>query len=156
MMSDYERNQNLEDRELDWDDEIENTQSFTDIPDGEYNFVVDHFERAKVGGDGKYAGKNMAVIFCDVLGPDNTNVTIRTNLIMHSKFQWKLSQFFISIGLMKDEEGERLRMPWTQIGGCRGRCKVEHKPNYNDATKTHLEITEFLKPGAKTWAKGKF
>ena len=61
-MSDYERNQNLEDRELDWDDEIENTQSFTDIPDGEYNFVVDHFERAKVGGDGKYAGKNMAVV----------------------------------------------------------------------------------------------
>ena len=43
------------DQELDWEDEVENASSFVDIPDGEYEFMVDHYERSKVGGDGKYA-----------------------------------------------------------------------------------------------------
>ncbi len=145
---------NTVDRELGWDDEFENTSSFTDVPDGEYDFIVDHFERAKVGGDGKYAGMNMAVLYCNILTEGEPQ--IKTNIIMHTKFQWKLSQFFISIGLMKNEEGAKFRPNWTMVGGSRGRCKIEHKPNYNDASKTHPEITEFLAPaqGGKKWGSG--
>lgn len=141
-------------QELGWDDQIENTQIPIDIPDGEYDFIVDHYERAKVSGDGKYAGQNMAVIHCNILA-GNAEPQIRTNIIMNKKFEWKLSQFFVSIGLMDDKEGAKLKMNWNQVGGARGRCKVEHKPNYNDATKSHLEITEFLKPkGGKKWGAG--
>ncbi len=141
-------------QEYDWDDEVENIASMPDIPDGEYDFIVDHYERSKVGGDGKYTGQNMAIVYCNIL-TGNEEPQLRTNLILNRKFAWKLSQFFISIGLMKDEEGATLKMNWNQVGGMRGRCKVEHKPNYNDATKSHLEITEFLKPqGSKKWGSG--
>lgn len=143
-------------REYDWEDEVENRSDFVDIPDGEYEFFVDHYERSKVGGDGKYAGQNMAVVFCNIItesGQDGPQ--IKTNLILNKNFDWKLSQFFISLGLMKDEEGARLKMNWNQVGGARGRCQIEHKPNYNDTTKTHLEITEFLKPRKdKKWGSG--
>ncbi|MCD8333704.1 MAG: hypothetical protein LUB60_06260 [Clostridiales bacterium] len=143
-------------REYGWEDEVENRLGFIDIPDGEYEFMVDHYERAKVGGDGKYAGQNMATVYCNILAGDGEEPQIRTNLILNKAFDWKLSQFFICIGLMKDEEGARLKMNWNQVGGRRGRCKVEHKPNYNDKTKEHLEITEFLKPAEnnKKWGSG--
>lgn len=141
-------------RELGWDDEIENVPGFPEIPDGEYDFIVDHFERAKVGGDGKYAGMNMAVIYCNI--QTDGEPQLKTNIIMHTKFQWKLSQFFISIGLMKNEENAKLRPNWNLVGGTRGRCKIENKPNYNDKTKTHPEITDFLAPAenGKKWGSG--
>lgn len=148
------RNTDME-KEYDWDDEVENTSSFVDIPDGEYDFMVDHYERSKVGGNGSYAGQNMAVVYCNIFMNDGDGPQLKTNLILNRKFAWKLSQFFISIGLMEDKEGARLKMNWNQVGGRRGRCKVEHKPNYNDASKKHLEITEFLKPqGGKKWGSG--
>ena len=140
-------------REYDWDDEVENRSEFIDIPDGEYEFFVDHYERSKGGGDGKYAGQNMAVIYCNI--ETDGQPQIKTNLILNKKFDWKLSQFFISLGLMENKEGAKTKMNWNLVGGARGRCKVEHKPNYNDATKTHPEITEFLKPRKdKKWGAG--
>lgn len=148
------RNTDLE-KEYDWDDEVENTSSFVDIPDGEYDFMVDHYERSKVGGNGSYAGQNMAVVYCNIFANDGDGPQLKVNLILNRKFSWKLSQFFISIGLMEDKEGATLKMNWNQVGGRRGRCKVEHKPNYNDASKKHLEITEFIKPqGGKKWGSG--
>lgn len=147
-------------REYDWEDEIENRSSFVDIPEGEYDFFVDHYERSKVGGDGKYAGKNMAIIYCNIEMegvPADKIPQLRTNLILCDAFEWKLSQFFICLGLMEDKEGAKLKMNWNQVGGARGRCKVEHKPNYKDASKKHPEITEFLKPQKETgkkWGSG--
>ena len=143
-----------ENYELGWEDEIENVPGFTDIEDGEYEFIVDHFERAKVGGDGNYAGQNMAVVYVNI--QTDGEPQLKTNFIMNSKFFWKLSQFFISIGQMKPEEGAKLKPNWNMIGGLRGRCKIEHKENYNDKSKTHPEIVEFLPPaaGGKKWGSG--
>lgn len=140
-------------REYDWDDEVENRPDFIDLPDGEYEFFVDHYERSKVGGDGKYAGQNMAVIYCNIVADGEPQV--KANIILNKRFDWKLSQFFICIGLMEDKENAKMKMNWNLVGGTRGRCKVERKPNHNDATKTHLEITEFLKPRKdKKWGSG--
>lgn len=140
----------LNNQELDWNDEVENKPAAR-VPEGEHDFMIDHFERTKVGGDGKYAGQNMATVYCNIMDVDG-EPQLRTNLILNKNLSWKLAQFFISIGLMEDKEGATLRMNWNQVAGRRGRCKVEEKPNYNDASKTHPEITEFLKPAAgKKW-----
>ena len=143
-----------EDRELDWSDDILNEPAAPKVPEGEYDFIVDHFERAKVGGDGPYAGKNMAVVYCNICTDGDPQ--LKTNLILHTRMQWKLAQFFISIGLMENKEDAQLRMDWNAIGGLRGRCKVEEKPNYNNKSKTHSEITEFLPPASngKKWGSG--
>lgn len=144
---------NTKNMELDWDDEIENTGT-VDIPDGEYDFIVDHYERSIIGGDGKYSGGKMAVIYCNILA-GNAEPQVRTNIIMNKNFEWKLAQFFICLGLMEDKKDAKLKMNWSMVGGARGRCKIEHKPNFNDATKKHLEIAEFLKPKEdKKWGAG--
>ena len=144
-------NQNNFNEELDWDDSISNQSSFIEIPDGEYDFMVDHYERSSVGGNGKYAGQSMAVVYCNILIDGEPQ--LRTNLILNRRFSWKLAQFFISIGLMKDEKELMQKMRWNEVGGARGRLKIENKPNYNDQSKTHPEIVEFLKPavGAGKW-----
>lgn len=142
-----------EDRELGWDDDILNEPAAPKVAAGEYDFIVDHFERAKVGGDGAYAGVNKAVVYCNICTDGDPQ--LKTDLILHTRMQWKLAQFFISIGLMENKEDAQLRMDWNAIGGQRGRCKVEEKPNYKDKTKTHSEITEFLPPAeGKKWGKG--
>ena len=139
-------------RELGWEDEILNTPAGPEVPDGEYDFIVDHFERQKVGDNSKkYAGMNMAVVYCNI--QTDGEPQLKTNMIMHTNFQWKLSQFFISIGQMENEENATLRMNWKTVGGSRGRCRVKNLPNYNDKEKTHPEITDFLPPVAngKKW-----
>ena len=48
--------------------------------------------------------------------------SIIERLILHTKMEWKLSQFFCSIGQKK--HGEPLRMNWNKVLGAKGRCKV--------------------------------
>ena len=38
------------DRELGWDDVIEKDSNFVTLPEGDYDFVIDHFERARHPG----------------------------------------------------------------------------------------------------------
>lgn len=144
-----------EDRELGWDDDILNEPPVPSVADGEYDFIVDHFERAKVSNpDSKYNGANMAVVYCNICTEGEPQ--LKTNLILHTRMQWKLAQFFICIGQMENEENATLHMDWNSIGGLRGRCRVKNLPNYNDNTKTHSEITDFLPPDAKAkkWGGG--
>ena len=144
------------DRELGWDDDILNVPAAPKLEDGEYDFIVDHFERAKVGGDGQYAGTNMAVIYCNIQVDGEPQ--LKSNLILHSRLQWKLSQFFISIGQMENTENSTLKMNWQLVPGSRGRCRIEQRQNYNDKSKTHSEIIEFLPPvnNGKKWGSGNF
>ena len=107
---------------LGWDDEIEQDSQFTELPEGDYNFSVDHYERAEFNGSEKIPPCHQANVFLNILLPDGNAVQIRDQLILHTKMEWKLSSFFASIGLKK--KGERVQMKWNQIAGRKGRCKI--------------------------------
>ncbi len=143
--------ENMNNQELDWNDEVENKPAAR-VPEGEHEFMVDHFERAKVSSENsRYVGQNKAIVYCNIMDVED-GPQLCVHLILNRSFSRRLSQFFISIGLMENEEGAKLKMNWNQVAGRRGRCKVEYKPNFNDASKTHAEITEFLPPAAgKKW-----
>ena len=79
------------DRELNWDDEIEKDNSFVTIPEGDYDFVIDHFERARHSGSEKIPPCNKALVFFNVKGPDGQEITIQEGYILHTKLEWKLS-----------------------------------------------------------------
>ena len=113
-MADYER-------ELNWDDEIQDeTGSFEPLPEGDYRFTVKQVERARSQGKGKLPPCNMAKVTLTVHGAEFDR-EITENLVLHSSVEWKLSQFFLSIGLKK--HGEQLVMRWN-IEGYKGKCKV--------------------------------
>lgn len=114
-MADFER-------ELGWDDEISQESEFTLLSAGDYDFEVTKFERGRSKGSDKLPASNMAILTIKLSGNGNSTV-VTENLVLHTKMEWKLSQFFCSIGQKK--HGEPLRMNWSKVTGAKGRCKVK-------------------------------
>lgn len=108
--------------EYGWEDEIVNESGgFPMLPEGDYDFTVTKFERSRHNGSDKIPPCNKAVVTLTVWGADD-KVEIIENFLLCNKMEWKLSQFFLSIGLKK--HGEPLRMNWNAAIGKKGKCKV--------------------------------
>ena len=133
-------------REFGWDDEIQNDSSpFQVLPEGDYNFTVKKFERARHSGSEKIPACSKAILTISVFN-GKTSGEVQTNLFLHSKFEWKLCQFFTAIGQRK--RGEAKRMNWGAVPGATGVCKVGvRKWTGNDGKERESnEITEFYAP----------
>ena len=132
----------MNDDMLNWDDGLEASEEreFTLLPVGEYEFIVAKFEKAI-----SKAGSNMAVLTLDVQSDDG-HYPIFDRLVLTTKMQWKLSQFFECIGLQK--KGEPLKkMPWSKIVGVEGRIKIAHD-TYNGNTRAVVD--KYLPPVGET------
>lgn len=142
------------DREFDWNDTIEKDSSFVELPEGDYDFVIDHFERGRSQGSDKIPPSNMAIVFFRVKSEDGQEATIRENFILHSKLEWKLSELFCSVGLKK--KGESLRMNWNALPGLSGRAHVTLDPDKKDPTKKYNHISKLYPKEPKKFEPGKF
>lgn len=130
-MSDYMNNG----YELGWDAEIENDgNDFVVAEPGDYNFVVTGFERARFNGSEKMPPCNQAKLTIKLEIPGATGeCVVKHNLFLHSKSEWKLCEFFTSIGQRK--KGQRVSMNWNAVIGARGRCKVTKRSFKNKDNK---------------------
>ncbi len=116
MSEEYKKNEN---GCLDWDDAIENDgQEFIILPEGDYNFTVTGFDRGHFPGGPKIPPCNKATLTLQVKTDDGL-ASVRTDLLLHSSLEWKLSAFFRCIGQKK--QGERLVMNWNKVVGSKGR-----------------------------------
>ena len=98
----------------------EEGSEFVLLPDGDYDFTVSKVTRTRHEASQNLPACNEVDVELTVWGQtDKTTITERFFLVR--KFEWKLSQFFLSIGLKK--HGEQLVMRWN-IEGSRGKCKV--------------------------------
>lgn len=136
-----------------WDAEIQKDDQFPDVPDGDYDFVVDHFERAEFDGSEKIPPCHKAVVYFNILLPGGEQSQIKENYILHAKMEWKLSELFTGLGMKK--KGEPMRMDWNAIAGKRGRCKVEKQPDRRDPDKEYTHIKKIY-PKATGYTKGVF
>lgn len=139
-------------RELDWDDEIQRDNDFVLLPEGEYEFVVESFERArhtpKEGG--KLPACKMAIVKIRIESKEGTTF-INHNLYLHTSTEGMLSAFFRAIGQKKKDEP--LKMNWPVVPGSTGRAKIGiHKYNGNE----YNEIKRFLPKEEKKFEAGKF
>lgn len=108
--------------EYGWEDEISDEgKEFVLLPEGDYDFTVSKIERARHSGSEKMPACNMAKVTVTVWGPED-KIDITENLFLCNKMEWKLSQFFLSIGLKK--HGEPLKMNWAAAQGKTGKCHV--------------------------------
>lgn len=139
-MAEYNKN---EQRELGWDDVIENdSPEFVIVPDGDYNFEVKSFERDRYPGSDREGGLppcNMAVLNISIEN-DKGVCNIQHRLFLHTRCEGLLCEFFAAIGQKK--HGEKLKMDWNKVVGSRGRAKVGHR-EYNG--ETYNEIKRFYK-----------
>ena len=133
-------------REFGWDDEIQHDSSpFQILPEGDYSFTVKKFERARHSGSEKIPACNKAILTLTVINGEAQG-EVQTNLFLHSKFEWKLCQFFTAISQRK--HGEAMRMNWGAVPGSGGVCHVGvRKWMGNDGKERESnEITEFYDP----------
>lgn len=138
-------------RELGWDDEIEKEGgNFILLPPGDYNFTVEKFERARFQGSAKMPPCNQAKLTLTIHSQEHGDVTVFHNLMLHTKTEGFLSNFFTGIGQKKP--GERLKMNWNTVTGAKGRCKiVENKytsqgeERVNNQVDTFYPYDEYLK-----------
>lgn len=110
-------------REYGWNDEIqEDSGEYTLLPEGDYQFVVTEFARERFNGSAKMPACNTAKLTIKIFDNSGQSTLVTHNLFLHSKTEWKLSEFFRAIGRKK--KGEKIRMDWTHVLGSTGRCKV--------------------------------
>ena len=135
-----------EGREFSWDDQIEHDGTdFVTLPEGDYNFEVIDFERARHGGSEKLPACNKAIIHIKVQGTEGVTV-IKHNLFLHSITEGMLCAFFTAIGQRK--KGEKVTMNWGSVIGSGGRAKVGVRRWKNDQgeEKVFNEIKKFYEP----------
>ena len=133
-------------RELAWDDEIENESGgWVLLPEGEYDFVVEGFERGRHNGSSKIPPCNKAILTLGINSPQG-HASVTCNLFLYDRYEWKLCQFFTSIGQRR--HGEAMRMNWGAVPGSTGVCHVGvRKWTGNDGRERESnEITEFYDP----------
>lgn len=143
-------------RELGWDDEISREGGeFLLLPEGDYNFVVESYERARHPGSDKLPACNKAILHLRVTAPEG-EIHLEHNLFLHQRTEGFLSEFFTSIGLKKP--GEPLRMNWNQVLGCTGRLKLGvHTWRTKDGEERKSnQVKKFYPKAASNFTPGKF
>ena len=133
-------------RELGWEDEIENDgKDYLDLPDGDYDFVVTSMDRERHAGSDKLPPCNKAVVFLKIDGGTLGETTIKHNLFLHTKTEGLLCAFFTGIG--QRQHGEKLKMDWGRVVGSTGRLKLGHRTfQGDDGPVTVMDVKKFYEP----------
>lgn len=126
-------------RELSWDDQITQESNFVLLPEGEYDFMVESFERGRFNGSDKMPACNQAILNLKVFAKNGEPASMKHTLLLHTKTEWKLSEFFACIG--HKQKNQPLQMNWNLVPGSRGKCKVGQK-TYNG--NQYNEIKKFI------------
>lgn len=143
-----------EGREMGWNDVItKDSNEFEPIPEGDYDFTIESYDRARSQGKGKLPPCNMAIVYFRIKDRDRETV-IRENFILHTSLEWKLSELFRGIGAKK--EGEEVRMNWNLLPGATGRAQVSLDPDRNDPLKKYNHIKKIYPKEIKKFEAGKF
>lgn len=113
-----------QERELGWEDEIEKDGGdFVVLEAGDYNFTVMKFERGRFAGSAKMPACNQAKLEITIHSPEHGDVVVFHTLLLHTKTEGFLSNFFAGIGQKK--KGEKLRMNWNTVIGSRGKLELK-------------------------------
>ena len=86
------------DRELEWNDVIEKDGGdYVLLPEGDYDFTVESFDRGRHNGSDKLPPCNKAMLKLRVESPPGT-AYINHNLFLHTLTVGMLASFYASIG----------------------------------------------------------
>lgn len=130
-----------------WDDEIEQDGgSFVLLTPGAYEFKVLDRKIEKYPGSEKIPKDTPKVVLTlEIQSPDGV-ANVKADLIMWSTLEWKLSEFFRSIGQKK--HGEKLKPNWKKVVGSKGKVMIKNRTYTGADGKQHQtnDIDRFLDP----------
>lgn len=139
---------------LDWDSEITKDDEYELLPEGTYSFKVESLERARFNGSEKMSACNQANLTLILTGQDGKQHKVFDTLFLHSKAEWRLSQFFTSIGQKK--KGEPLKMNWNLVPGSSGKLelKINRYTKKDGSTGENNKVDKYLPAEQKAWTPG--
>lgn len=104
---------------FDWNDELLNDESeYVLLPEGDYVYTITGFEKGTFEGSLKIPACNRALLTFRVDTEEGKIAYVSESLLLARRLEWKLSDFFRSIGMKK--KGEPFVMDWGCIVGARG------------------------------------
>ena len=132
---------------ISWDDEIEQEGGgFVLLPPGAYEFKIIDRKIEKFPGSEKIPKDTpKAVLTLEIQSPEGV-ANVKADLIMWSTLEWKLSEFFRSIGQKK--HGEKLKPDWKKVVGSKGKVMIKNRTYTGNDGKQHQanDVDRFLDP----------
>lgn len=140
--------------ELPWDAEITDESECVTLPEGDYEFEIDHYERARHAGSDKIPPCNKAIVYFRIKSEDGKEVTIQENYLLHRKLEWKLSELFRGVGLKNKDE--TIRMDWNALPGLKGKAYVIIVSGMNNPDAKYNRIKKIYPYEKKQYKGGMF
>ena len=164
----------LKGRELGWDDEIEKGADYVLLPEGEYDFTIESFERGRFEGSDKAPACPRAELKVKVETPEGVCL-MNESLLLYDRMQWKLAEFFLSIGAvyeildnsrdfknvndrksMSSSNDRKVKMNWNIVPRATGRAIIEQRADRKDPNKKYNHVKKFLPKAKKEYKAGSF
>ena len=101
---------------------------------GDYDFTVESFERSRYEGSDKVPPCPRALLKIRVETPDGA-CTMNESLLLYDRMQWKLAEFFLSIGVGEEKDG-KVKPNWNLVPQATGRATIELRADRNDPTRS--------------------
>lgn len=142
---------------LDWNSEIVKDDEYELLPEGTYDFTIESFERGQFEGSDKMSRCPKAELSLTIISPNSGRaVRVMDTLFLHSKAEWRLSQFFSAIRDKK--KGEPLRMNWNNVPGASGRVEIfiNTYKKKDGSTGESNRVKKYLPKEQKKFTPGQF
>lgn len=125
---------------------IDNGPSFELLEAGYYPFRVESLERERFDGSAKMASCSRAKLTLEVNVGDH-EATITDRIMLNTKTQWRIAQFFECLGFTRDDEG-RMQMHWNDVEDKEGwlKIKVREYTDKNGNKHQTNDVDEYCRP----------
>lgn len=130
-----------------WDDEIENDaeMEFVTLPEGDYRFMMQEYEKAIYNGSSTKIGLGCPMVIVKLkIFSDKGNANVQDRLYMNKNLEWKLSSFFRSLGMKK--HGQKFKMDFDAAIGKEGMChiKLTQSSGADGQPKTFMNVDRYI------------
>lgn len=135
-----------EGRAFNWDDMISNESTFTLLDEGDYKFRVENYVRGRFSGSTKVSACTKVTLTLAILDDaDNKLTSISHMFLCESSVEFRISEFFLSVGLKKHGESVPLSY-FEKTPGLTGKCHIYKDKWTNDRgeEKENNKIKYFL------------
>lgn len=142
-------------KEIGWDDEYDKGEEYVTLEPGDYDFTVESFERGRYEGSDKVPPCPRALLKISVKTPEGGICTMNESLLLYDRMQWKLAEFFLSIGVGEEKDG-KVKPNWNMVPQATGRATIELRSDKNDPSKKYNHVKKYLPKPKKEFKEGEF
>lgn len=121
-----------EGRAFNWDDMISNESTFMLLDEGDYKFRVENYVRGRFSGSAKVSACTKVTLTLAILDDADSKLTSISHMFLcESSVEFRISEFFLSVGLKKHGESVPLSY-FEKTPGLTGKCHIYKDKWTND------------------------